>query len=346
MKIFVTGGAGYVGSHAVRALCNAGHEVVVFDNLSKGHAQAVDDRASLVIGDLSDTQILEDTLMGQGFDGVMHFAAYADVNESVQNPGLYYENNVVNSVRLLAAMQRAEINRLVFSSTCATYGEPEKCPITEDIPQNPINPYGRTKLAMEWAMRDAADAWGLGATALRYFNASGAAEDGTIGEDHDPETHLIPIVLQVALGQRDGVKIFGIDYPTPDGTCVRDYIHVDDLASAHVLAIESQPAATFRSYNVGTGQGTSVREIIEAARAVTGHPIPADNAPRRDGDPPSLYANPSKIKTELHWSPQHTNIKTIIESAWRWHASNQCGFPQRSSDVGQVQLDAALADRF
>ena len=326
MKIFVTGGAGYVGSHAVRALCDAGHDVVVFDNLSKGHAQAVDSRATLTVGDLSDTRLLEDTLIGRRFDGVMHFAALADVNESVRQPGLYYENNVVNSIRLLDVMRRADIGRLVFSSTCATYGVPQTCPITEEMPQHPINPYGRTKLAMEWAMRDAADAWGLGATALRYFNASGAAEDGTIGEAHDPETHLIPIVLQVALGQRAGVKIFGTDYPTTDGTCVRDYIHVDDLASAHVLAIESQPAALFRSYNVGTGNGTSVREIIEAARTITGHPIPAADAPRREGDPPALYADPALIKTQLGWSPQHTNIHSILETAWRWHVAHPAGF--------------------
>ncbi len=333
MKVFVTGGAGYVGSHAVRALCDAGHDVVVLDNLSKGHEQAVDGRARLVVGELADVELLDRELIGGGFDGVMHFAALADVNESVRCPGLYYENNVVNSVRLLAAMERAEITRLVFSSTCATYGEPEACPITEDMRQQPINPYGRTKLAMEWAMRDAVDAWGLGATALRYFNASGAAADGSIGEDHTPETHLIPIVLQVALEQRDGVKIFGTDYPTPDGTCVRDYIHVDDLASAHVLAIESQKPSTFRSYNVGTGRGTSVREIIEAARTVTGHPIPAEEAPRRAGDPPKLFADPTKIQSELGWSPVHMDIESTVAAAWRWHSAHPHGFSPASQEA-------------
>ncbi len=326
MKILVTGGAGYVGSHCVRGLCDAGHDVVVFDNLCHGHAAAVDSRASLVRGDLADANALRTLLAVGEFAGAMHFAAFLDVNESVRDPLKYYENNVINTIHLLRRLSDAGVRRFVFSSTCATYGEPERCPITEDIPQGPINPYGHTKLAMEWAMRDSAAAWGLGGCALRYFNAAGASADATIGEDHDPEIHLIPIVLQVALGQREQVKIFGTDYPTPDGTCQRDYIHVEDLASAHVRAIETQEEGVFRYFNVGTGNGTSVREIIEAARAVTGHAIPAEETPRRAGDPPALYADPTKIKTELGWSPKHTDIGRIVETAWAWHQSHPKGY--------------------
>lgn len=329
MKVFVTGGAGYVGSHGVRALCDAGHEVVVLDNLSQGHRAAVDRRAKFLHADLSDATLLHETLAGAGFDGVMHFAAHLDVNESVRDPLKYYENNVVHTIRLLRTMQAAGIRRMVFSSTCATYGEPASMPIVESLPQNPINPYGHTKLAMEWAMRDGASAWGLGGCALRYFNASGAASDASLGEDHRPEIHLIPVVLEVALGKRKQVKIFGADYPTPDGTCVRDYIHVEDLAAAHVRAIESQPVGVFRAYNVGTGLGTSVNQIIGAARRVTGHRIPAEVAPRRQGDPPELYADPTKIKAELGWSPRYTDIVPIMETAWRWHRARPEGFADR-----------------
>ncbi len=329
MKILVTGGAGYVGSHSVRGLCDAGHDVVVFDNLVAGHRGAVDERASFVEGDLGDAELVRSTLANGGFEGVLHFAAFLDVNESVRDPLKYYVNNIVHTVRLLEALRDAGVKRFVFSSTCATYGEPETCPIREDIPQAPINPYGHTKLAMEFAMRDCAQAWGLGGTALRYFNAAGASADARIGEDHDPEIHLIPIVLQVALGQREKVFIFGTDYPTPDGTCIRDYIHVEDLADAHVRAIESQPPGVFRFYNVGTGQGTSVREIIDGAREVTGHAIPADESPRRAGDPPALYADPSKIKRELGWSPKYTNTQDVIRTAWGWHETHPQGYADR-----------------
>lgn len=326
MKMLVTGGAGYVGSHCVRALCDADHEISVLDNLCKGHRGAVDSRAKLVMADLSDATLLRKTFREGDFDAVMHFAAYAEVGESVENPLAYYRNNVVNTVTLLDAMREFGVKRLVFSSTCATYGMPASVPITEEMPQHPINPYGRTKLVIEWALRDSATAWGLGATALRYFNAAGAAADGSIGEDHDPESHLIPLVLQVALGQRSALKIFGTDYPTPDGTCVRDYIHVEDLAAVHRLAIESQPAGCFRYYNVGTGTGVSVKELIDAARDVTGHEIPAEPAPRRAGDPPELYADPKKIMAELGWQPQYIDIRRTIETAWNWHRNHPKGF--------------------
>ncbi len=328
MNILVTGGAGYVGSHCVRALCDAGHDVTVLDNLSQGHRAAVDDRATFVQGDIADAKLLRETLGGGAFDGVMHFAAHLDVNESVRDPLKYYDNNVGSSIRLLRAMADANVKRFVFSSSCATYGEPRSMPITEDMPQQPVNPYGRTKLAVEWAMRDSSNAWGLGACALRYFNASGASSDGTNGEDHDPEIHLIPLVLQVAMGKRDSIHIFGTDYPTSDGTCVRDFIHVEDLGTAHVRAMESQQEGIFRAFNVGTGIGTSVREIINAARTVTGHDIPAIEADRREGDPPELYANATKIQSELGWSAVYTDIVRNIETAWQWHRTYSNGFEE------------------
>ncbi len=327
MKLFVTGGAGYVGSHCVRGLCDAGHTVVVYDNLtSGGHRAAVDPRAKLVVGDIADIDMLDQVLGPGQFDGVLHFAALLDVNESVREPLKYYQNNITGSVALLSMMRKYDIKRMVFSSTCATYGVPTAMPITEELPQHPISPYGRTKLAIEWALRDSAASWGLGATALRYFNASGASTDGTIGEDRDPEYHLIPLVLQVALGQRESIKIFGSDYPTPDGTCVRDYIHVEDLAVVHRLAIESQTPGEFRYYNVGTGIGVSVKELIEVSRQVTGHPIPALADDRREGDPPELYADPTKIKAELGWKPKYPGIRETIETAWQWHKTNPRGY--------------------
>lgn len=325
MKILVTGGAGYVGSHCVRGLCDAGHEITVFDNLRSGHREAVDRRATLAEGDLSD-QYAIDRALSSGFDAVMHFAASIDVGESVRNPLAFYRNNVVNTLNLLEVMQRRGVKRMVFSSTCATYGEPATMPIVEEMPQQPINPYGRTKLAMEWALRDCAAAWGLGATALRYFNAAGAAADASIGEDHHPEFHLIPLVLQVALGQRPDIKILGTDYPTRDGTCIRDYIHVEDLAAVHRAAIERQPEGVFRYYNVGTGRGVSVRELIEVAREVTGHPIPAVEAPRRPGDPPQLYADASKALKELGWKAEYMDIRRTVQTAWAWHRSHPRGY--------------------
>jgi len=326
MRILVTGGAGYVGSHCVRGLCDAGDEVVVYDNLSTGHREAVDSRVALITGDLGDSSLLERVFSEGSFDAVMHFAACAEVGESVKEPLKYYRNNVVNTLGLLEEMRANDVRRIVFSSTCATYGTPPSVPITEDMPAHPISPYGCTKLAIEWMLRDSASAWGLGATALRYFNAAGAAADGTIGEDHDPESHLIPRVLNVALGKTEQIRIFGIDYPTPDGSCIRDYVHVEDLASIHRVAIETQPEGQFRCYNLGTGVGVSVKEVIEAARAVTGREIQASPAPRRGGDPPELYADPTRISTELDWKPKYTDITRIVETAWKWHQSHPNGF--------------------
>lgn len=326
MKILVTGGAGYVGSHCVRALCREKFNVVVYDNLALGHRAAVDPAASLIVAELADTKRLDQAFDEGKFDAVMHFAALAEVNESVRDPLRYYRNNVINTLGLLEVMRKHGVKTFVFSSTCAVYGTPPTVPITEDMPKNPINPYGRTKLAIEWALQDSATAWGLGATALRYFNAAGAAEDGSIGEDHTPESHLIPLVLNVAMGKAKHIKVFGDDYPTPDGTCVRDYIHVDDLASAHLMAIRLQPAGTFRCYNIGTGRGVSVKEVIESAREVTGVDIPAIDAPRRAGDPAELYADPSRAMAELEWQPWFTEIRPTIETAWNWHRSSPEGF--------------------
>jgi UDP-glucose 4-epimerase len=326
MRILVTGGAGYVGSHCVRALCDANHEVVVLDNLSTGHRAAVDDRAKWIHADLADATALKAAFADASIDAVMHFAASAEVGESVRDPLKYYRNNVVNTAGLLEACHNHDVKQFVFSSTCAVYGVPAGVPITEDMPKAPISPYGRTKLAIEWMLQDCAAAWGLGATALRYFNAAGAASDGLLGEHHEPETHLIPRVLQVALGMHEDVKLFGVDYPTDDGSCVRDYVHVEDLASAHRLVLEQQPAGKFRAYNVGTGLGASVKQVIEAARKVTDHEIPASPAPRRDGDPPELYADPTHIRTELGWEPHYTDIEKIIETAWNWHRSHPSGF--------------------
>ncbi len=329
MNILVTGGAGYVGSHCVRALCGAGHGVAVLDNLSTGHRAAVDERARLVEGDVGDAHLLTRVFGDGDFHAVMHFAASAEVGESVSDPLKYYRNNVVNSIGLLEACRVHEVKTFVFSSSCAVYGVPSSVPITENAARVPISPYGRTKLAIEWVLEDCVAAWGLGATALRYFNAAGASADAHIGEDHDPETHLIPLVLRVAAGRMEEIKVFGVDYPTSDGSCVRDYVHVEDLASVHRLAVEGHPAATFRAYNVGTGQGASVKQVIDASRSVTGHDIPAAPASRRLGDPPELYADPTGIQTELGWKPEYTDIEQIIQTAWTWHQSHPEGFGDR-----------------
>ncbi|TWU45291.1 UDP-glucose 4-epimerase [Novipirellula aureliae] len=325
MNVLVVGGAGYIGSHAVRLLIDAGHTVTVFDNLSRGHRAAVPE-GMLVEGQLSDRDLVVKTLRDKNIDAVMHFAAFALVNESVNDPALYYRNNVIDAVELLDAMREADVKKIVFSSTTATYGEPEIVPIPETTPQNPINPYGFTKLVFEHALADYASAYGFGYAALRYFNAAGARPDGSIGEDHDPESHLIPLVLQVALGQRESITIFGDDYETEDGTCVRDYIHVDDLGSAHLLALEKIELGKGIRVNLGTGRGTSVREIVEACREVTGHPIPEKMGDRREGDPPKLVADARLAKELLGWEPKYMDVKSMVETAWKWHQSHPHGY--------------------
>ncbi len=325
MKVLVTGGAGYIGSHAARLLQRAGHEVWVYDNLCLGHRAAVS-AGRLIEGQLMDRPRLVETLSDRGIEAVMHFAAFAAVGESVADPAKYYQNNVVASLNLLEAMRAAGVKLIVFSSTTATYGVPERLPITEEEPQRPINPYGFAKLVVEHALADYARAYGLGYAALRYFNAAGASPEGDLGEDHDPETHLIPLVLQVALGQRPHITVFGDDYPTPDGTCIRDYIHVDDLGAAHVLALEKLEAGQGLQLNLGTGRGHSVREVIEACRRVTGHPIPAQIGPRRPGDPPELVADARKAQRVLDWQPQYPEIEAIVRTAWKWHASHPRGY--------------------
>jgi UDP-glucose-4-epimerase GalE len=325
MRILVTGGAGYIGSHAVRLFLSRGHDVWVYDNLSQGHRAAVP-AERLIVGDLTDVAQLDQVLVQRQIEACVHFAAYTYVGESVREPDKYYHNNLINTLNLMTLLRRNGIGRFVFSSTAATYGVPERVPIPEDAPQKPINPYGNSKLAIEWALGDFATAFGWGFAALRYFNAAGASPDGTIGEDHDPETHLIPLVLQAILGQRAHIEIFGTDYPTPDGTCIRDYIHVDDLAEAHLLALEKlQPGKGYR-YNLGIGRGYSVREVIKAAEAVTGKPVPVKLGPRRPGDPPSLVASSERIQQELGWKPKYTDLRPIIETAWKWHVSHPKGY--------------------
>lgn len=325
MRVLVIGGAGYIGSHAVRWLDRAGHEVWVYDNLSIGHRAAVPN-GRLIEGDLIDRPALTAAMREKRIEAVMHFAALASVGESVGDPARYYQINVVGSLNLLEAMREAGVKRIVYSSTTATYGVPERIPITEQEPQRPINPYGFTKLVVERALADYARAYQFGYAALRYFNAAGASPDGDLGEDHDPESHLIPIVLAVALGQRPHITIFGDDYPTPDGTCIRDYIHVDDLAAAHVLALEKLEPGQGLPLNLGTGRGHSVREVIEACRRVTGHAIPCQGGRRRPGDPPELVADSSQAQKLLSWQPQYLDIESIVRTAWKWHSSRPRGY--------------------
>jgi len=325
MKVLVVGGVGYVGSHTVRLLLAQGHEVWVYDNLSLGHRESVP-AGRLIEGNLTDRALLMQVMRDKEIEAVMHFAAYALVGESVQHPAMYYQNNVIATFELLEAMRAVGVWRFVFSSTTATYGQPEKMPISEDTPQNPINPYGFTKLVVERALADYAHAYGFGVAALRYFNASGASSDASIGEDHDPESHLIPIVLQVALGQRPHISIFGTDYPTEDGTCIRDYIHVEDLATAHLAALQKLQPNSVLQMNLGTGVGHSVQQVIEACRKITGHAIPAVIAPRRAGDPACLIADSSKAQRELNWKPKYVSIESIVETAWKWHQSHPRGY--------------------
>ncbi|MDT7705688.1 MAG: UDP-glucose 4-epimerase [Pseudonocardiales bacterium] len=313
MKLLVTGGAGYVGSVCAAHLLEAGHEVTVLDDLSTGHADAVPDGAQFVKADLAEAA---DDLLADGFDGVLHFAARSLVGESMNHPELYWQGNVVASLRLLEAIRRHGTPRLVFSSTAATYGQPEEVPIRETSPTQPTNPYGASKLAIDHMITSYADAHGLAAVSLRYFNVAGA--HGRFGERHTVETHLIPIVLQVASGKRASVEVYGEDWPTADGTCIRDYIHVDDLAAAHLLAVANAEPGTHAVYNLGSGTGFSVREVIEACRTVTGHPIPAVTAPRRAGDPAVLIASSDAARAALGWSPERTDITTIVADAWRF----------------------------
>ncbi|ACK72612.1 UDP-glucose 4-epimerase [Gloeothece citriformis PCC 7424] len=320
--ILVTGGAGYIGSHAVKALQQAGYGVIVLDNLVYGHRDIAEKvlEAELIVGDISDRPFLDDLFSRYPIAAVMHFAAYAYVGESVSDPAKYYRNNVMGTLTLLEAMVAANVKRIVFSSTCATYGVPQFMPLTEDHPQNPINPYGSTKLMVEKILADFDRAYGLKSVCFRYFNAAGADPEGKLGEDHQPETHLIPLVLLTALGRRDAISIFGTDYPTPDGTCIRDYIHVVDLADAHILGLEYLlEGEESNIFNLGNGNGFSVREVIETAKTVTGKSIKVLECDRRPGDPPVLVGSSEKAQKILGWQPQYSDIKDIIDHAWNWH---------------------------
>ena len=318
MRLLVTGGAGYVGSVCAAHLVRAGHEVVVLDDLSTGHADAVPQECGFIEGDVA---LLAGQVLAGGFDGVLHFAAKSLVAESVQRPELYWHGNVVTALALLEAMRAHGTPRLVFSSTAAVYGQPEQVPITEDAETRPTNPYGASKLAIDHAIASYANAYGIAATSLRYFNAAGALE--RFGERHTVETHLIPIVLQVASGDRERVMVNGDDWATADGTCVRDYVHVSDLAQAHLLALEHGAAGQHRIYNLGSGTGFSVGEVIETARGVTGHPIPTMPAPRRAGDPATLVAANDRARTELGWAPSRTDLALIISDAWEFARGRQ-----------------------
>lgn len=323
MRILVTGGAGYIGSVVTEQLLQAGHSVVVLDNLSQGHRAAVPPEVDLIQADLLDDEILLDLLTTRRIEAVVHMAAYSSVAESVAKPDKYHRNNVIGGLALLEAMRAAEVKQIVFSSSAAVFGEPAKQPIEENAPTQPTNPYGATKLEFEHALKKQEELHGTRYVSLRYFNAAGAT--AKCGEDHDPETHLIPLTLQVAVGRREFIDVFGDDYPTPDGTCVRDYIHVVDLARAHVLALGAKKESAI--YNLGCGaDGYSVREVINTVREVTGKDIPLRLAPRRAGDPPKLVATSEKIKRELGWEPQYQDLRVIVESAWRWMRAHPDGY--------------------
>ena len=324
MKIFLTGGSGYIGSVTTELLCDDGHDVTVFDNLERGHIEAVDPRARLVVGDLRDASAVFAAMRAVKPDAVVHFAAYALVGESMQNPALYFDNNTGGGIHLLDAMLKYDVPKIIFSSTCATYGQPETMPMDESIPQRPTNPYGESKLMFETALRWEQQRHGLKPVFLRYFNACGATPSH--GEDHDPETHIIPNILRVPLGQADAVPVFGDDYPTPDGTCIRDYIHIVDLARAHILALQKDVTGPF---NLGTGTGFSVKQIVETCRKITGHPIPVKISPRRPGDPACLVASAEKAARELSWTPVRSNIETIVSDAWAWHSAHPHGYASK-----------------
>ncbi len=327
MNVLVVGGAGYIGSHCVRLLAQTGHRPVVVDNLVYGHRRAVAAAIPFYELPLGNEAEIQAVLTKERIDLVMHFAAFCYVGESVTDPLKYYLNNVAATLHLLKAMLAARVTRFVFSSTCATYGEPPSLPLVETMPQHPINPYGQTKLDVENVLRALARAHGLSFAAFRYFNAAGAAEDGTIGEDHDPETHLIPLAIDAALGRRPRLQLFGTDYPTPDGTCLRDYVHVDDLGRAHIAVFDrlaTPGAALF--YNLGTGRPTSNREVIAAVEKVSGRKVPLIEAPRRPGDPPALYADATLAQRELGWKVKFADIDAIVATAWQWHATHRDGF--------------------
>ena len=325
MRVLVTGGAGYIGSHAVRELVNSGHHVTVLDNLSKGHEEAVDPRANLLIGSTAQEEALIQRLQTHQIEAVMHFAADIEVGESVTDPYKYYLNNFSNSLKLLNAMNVVGIKKFVFSSTAAVYGNPERTPIEENQRRNPINPYGRSKMMTEMAIEDFCHAYGLGYTILRYFNVAGASPDASIGEDHQPESHLIPRILHAARDEGE-VKLFGTDYDTPDGTCIRDYVHVVDLARAHVLALEAMVEGQGDVYNIGSEKGFSVREVIAACENVVGKKLKVVEETRRPGDPAVLVASSKKIKKILKWEPMYPRIETIVQHAWRWHSNHPQGY--------------------
>lgn len=334
MKLLVLGGAGYIGSHTATELLDNGHEVVIADNLVTGYREAVPEKATFYQGDLRDKDFLVDLLKKEKVDAVIHFAAFSLVGESVTNPLKYYENNLYGTKVLLDAMIETGVDKIVFSSTAATYGEPENIPILESDRTCPTNPYGETKLAMEKMISWAAKAHGLHFVSLRYFNACGAHKSGKIGEAHNPESHLIPLVLQVPNGKREFVSIYGNDYDTPDGTCIRDYIHVTDLAKAHILAVEYlMNGGESDIFNLGNGVGYSVKEVIETARKVTGHPIPAKEEARRAGDPARLVASGEKARKILGWEPEIKDLADIIQSAWNWHSKHPDGYNKKETEV-------------
>ncbi len=322
MTILVTGGAGYIGSHSVLTLQKAGYEIIILDNLVYGHQDLVETalKAKLIVGNTCDRALLQQIFSDHQIEAVMHFAAYAYVGESVTKPAKYYHNNVIGTFTLLEAMLEANVKNFVFSSTCATYGVPESVPIEEEQPQNPINPYGATKLMVERILQDFSHAYDFRSVCLRYFNAAGADPDGNLGEDHNPETHLIPLVLQTALGQRESISIFGTDYDTPDGSCIRDYIHVLDIAQAHILALKYLlNDGKTDVFNLGIANGFSVKEVIETARKITGKEIKAVECDRRAGDPPVLVGSGAKAQKILDWQPEYSNLEDIITHAWQWH---------------------------
>jgi len=328
MNVLVAGGAGYIGSHTTKRLKESGHNPVIYDNGARGHRVVAEIlKVPAIFSDLNDSRTVANALRTHKIDCVMHFAAYAYVGESVEKPLMYYQNNVATTISVLQAMQEAGVKQFVFSSTCATYGDPPSVPITEDMPKNPVSPYGRSKLMVEQILQDVPLGWkDFKFAALRYFNASGCAMDGSLGEDHDPETHLIPVILQAILGVRPGITVFGTDYPTKDGTNIRDYIHVDDLADAHIAAMEKLGQQSQIFANLGTGRGFSVKEIIATAEKVTGKKVPVTYGPRRAGDAIALYADPSRAKKLLGWEAKHKEPESIIPSAWNWFSKHPRGY--------------------